>query len=353
MLPKLYVVAHPRCPYRVIFTDPTGKRIQRNFKNKSEAEIYHRQLLAKASIVGTAGLVMDQEMRAEYFGARQALDGVRLMTAVRYYLRHRPTGLASTPLIEVLCVFLQDKRRSGRAARTVESLKSAVELFLAASEARMASDYTQVEVYQDKIADEIDRRGLIFDPSRLKVLPQGVSIQNLADFIERGSSDQLVTVLWDEASFDVNSKDRQKLEREFQDLCTLARKLDIHLVLVSQLFNDLDNQVRGRVQRLCVCRNLQKYKFFGLFSLPIPIRFRVYYNVAGFTKPQYSHTEIKFGKSPAYACYNTKALLGQHADKFGNLKVAKSGPLQAKPSKPINKTVYLIAALCSALFASL
>lgn len=139
MLPKLYVVAHPRCPYRVIFTDPTGKRIQRNFKIKEKAEAYHRQLLAKAKIVGTAGLVMDEEMRAEYFGARRALDGVPLMTAVRFYLRHRPTGLASTPLVDVLKVFLQDKRRSGRAPRTVESLESAVGLFLAASDARLSA----------------------------------------------------------------------------------------------------------------------------------------------------------------------------------------------------------------------
>ena len=144
MLPKLYQVAHPRTPHLVVFTDPQGKFVRRHFKDKAEAQAYHRQLLAKASIVGTAGLVMDQEMRAEYFGARQALDGVPLMTAVRYYLRHRPTGLAATALIDVLGVFLQDKRRSGRAPRTVESLKSAVELFLAASEARTASDYTWV-----------------------------------------------------------------------------------------------------------------------------------------------------------------------------------------------------------------
>lgn len=161
MLPKLYVVAHPRCPYRVVFTDPAGKRIQRNFKHKLEAETYHRQLLAKAKIGGTAGLVMDQEMRAEYFGARQALDGVPLMTAVRFYLRHRPTGLAATPLVEVLGVFLQDKRRSGRASRTVDSLKSTLELFLAASDARTAADYTR-----DAITRYLD--GLHVEPLTLR-----------------------------------------------------------------------------------------------------------------------------------------------------------------------------------------
>lgn len=214
--------------------------------------------------------------------------------------------------------------------------------------------FTQVEVYADKIAAVLHDRGWIFDPSRLVILPKDVTIQKLADHIERGSSEQLVMVLWDEASFDVNSKDRQKLEREFQDLCTLARKLDIWLVLVSQLFNDLDNQVRGRVQRLWICRNFSKYRFFGLFSLPIPLMFRVCYNIAGFTKPQYSHVELSLRRSDAMGCYNTKALLGQHAEKFGNLRVAKKGPLQRVPVIPDKaKPLFYLAALCSSFFASL
>jgi hypothetical protein len=141
--PKLYRTSHPRAPFRVVFTDPQGEPVRRHFKDEEKAKAYHRQLLAKAKITGTAGLVMDEEMRAEYFGARRALDGVSLMTAVRYYIRHRPTGLAATPLAEVLKVFLQDKRRSGRAVRTVESLEFAINSFLASSDAVRASDFTR------------------------------------------------------------------------------------------------------------------------------------------------------------------------------------------------------------------
>jgi len=213
--------------------------------------------------------------------------------------------------------------------------------------------YTQVEVYPEKIRAVLHERGWVFDPERLVVLPKEVTIQKLADYIKRGSSEQLVMVLWDEASFDVNSKDRQKLEREFQDLCTLARKLDLWLVLVSQLFNDLDNQIRGRVQRLWICRNLSKYQFLGLFTVPFLPMFRVCYNVAGFSKPQYSHLEIGNKRSDVMGCYNTKALLGQHAEKFRNLQVAKGGRLQRVPVVPdkTRKFVYL-AALCSSFFAS-
>jgi len=214
--------------------------------------------------------------------------------------------------------------------------------------------FTQVEVYADKIAAYIHSQGFTFDPDRLKFLKPGVSIQRLADHIQRGSSDQLVMILWDEASFDVNVKDRAKLEREFQDLCTLARKLDLWLVLVSQLFNDLDNQVRGRVQHLVVCRNLAKLRFLGFIPFPIPLMVRVWYDVAGFAKPHYSHTDFRFGPSIAFGCYNSKALLGPSAEKFGALAVAKSGKLQ-RVEQPAGSKMWpwLLFALCVSYFASL
>jgi integrase len=144
--PKLYRTSHPRAPFLVVFTDPQGKQIRRNFKDEEQAKAYHRELLAKAKVVGTVGLVMDQEMRAEYFAARKLLDGVPLLTAVRYFLSHRPVGLASTTLVEALQAFIRDKQRSGRAERTVRSLESTLSAFLADSPARLVSDFTREAV---------------------------------------------------------------------------------------------------------------------------------------------------------------------------------------------------------------
>lgn len=153
MLPKLYQIKHPSTPYQVVFVDPRGKRVRRHFSVKKKAEKYHRALLGKSKVAGTAGLVLDVEMRAEYFSAKRALDGVPLLTAVAHYLRHRPVGLASLLLVDVLKIFLKEKERTGRTKRTVEALDSAVALFLANSEARLAADYTRemITLYLDKL----------------------------------------------------------------------------------------------------------------------------------------------------------------------------------------------------------
>lgn len=161
VLPKLYRTSHPKAPHRVVFTDPNGKIVRRHFKDEDKAKAYHRELLTKAKIVGTVGLVMDQEMRAEYFAARRALDGVPLMDAVRYYLSHRPQGLSATLLVDAVAAFLKDKRRIGRAERTIKSLEFTLAAFLAESPAKLVSDFTR-----DAITGYLD--ALEFPPATIR-----------------------------------------------------------------------------------------------------------------------------------------------------------------------------------------
>lgn len=153
MLPKLYTVNNPRSPYRVVFIDPAGKRKQRHFADPKAAHAYHRELLAKAKVAGTVGLVLDAEMRADYFAARRALDGVPIMDAVRFYLAHRPVGLGASPIQEALNAFLQEKRRIGRSPRTIHSLELTLRAFIEATGVSLVSDYTRAALtgYLDKL----------------------------------------------------------------------------------------------------------------------------------------------------------------------------------------------------------
>jgi len=142
MLPKLYEITHPSTPWQVVYSGPSGKRVRRHFSKKADAEAYHRDLLAKAQIAGTAGLVMDAEMRAEYFAARQILAGVPLLDAVRYYVRHNPVGDANVPLAGVVDDFIEDKRRAGRSENTIRDLESRLRVFMAGSSVTQARDFT-------------------------------------------------------------------------------------------------------------------------------------------------------------------------------------------------------------------
>lgn len=214
--------------------------------------------------------------------------------------------------------------------------------------------FTNVELYPDKIAEAIGRRGYVFDPARLHVLPPTVNVQNIAGHLKRGTKDNLVMLVWDEASFDINAKEHQRLQSEFRSLCILARKLDIHAILITQVFNDLDNQVRGKVQKQWMCRNLSSFRIlWGLVPCPFPLMFRVCYHIGGFAKAQYSHTEIVWRSSEAMGLYNSDALLGPDAGKFEALEVANVRPLERKSLPPDRVKPFLyLAGLCASFFAS-
>lgn len=220
--------------------------------------------------------------------------------------------------------------------------------------ARGGTGYTNVEVYPEKIAEELRARGWVFDPSRLHVLVD-VNVQDLHLHIQRGSAGNPVMVLWDEASFDIDAKEHMKLKKNFKALCIFARKLDLHMILVSQVFNDLDNQVRGKVQKLWVCRNLKHLTIAGLIPCPIPLLFRVCYNVGGFAKPQHDHTEILWQRSAAFGWYNSDALVGAQAAEFARIQMAVKGPLErfVDPTPRPSLKPYYLAALCASFFVSL
>jgi integrase len=136
MLPKLYHISHPRTPWQVAFLDPSKGRVRKHFADEAEARKYQRELLAKAKIAGTAGLVLDARMRDEYHAAVSRLDGVPLSEAVTFYLQHHPVGVRDETLVDAVEAFLGEKKRAGRAVKTLINLACRLERFLAMSGAQ-------------------------------------------------------------------------------------------------------------------------------------------------------------------------------------------------------------------------
>jgi integrase len=143
MLPKLYYIAHAHTPWQVAFLDPTKGRVRKHFADVGEARKYQRELLVKTKIAGTAGLVLDVQMRDEYHAAVATLDGVPLSDAVTFYLQHHPAGVRDEPLVDDVEAFLGEKKRAGRAIKTLSNLECRLERFLAISGAHKAGELTR------------------------------------------------------------------------------------------------------------------------------------------------------------------------------------------------------------------
>lgn len=215
--------------------------------------------------------------------------------------------------------------------------------------------YTNVEIYLDKVAEWMAQRGRKFDPSRL-VFFSG----ELSEFhrqIKRGTHDQQVMVVLDEASLDFNARDWKDTSRDLLAFNNFVRKLDVRLLYITQRFEDLDKQFRARAGLLWVCRNMKHLKLWGILPLPLPFFFRVRFdNTRGNGRPVKLDSDVVI-KSWAFGLYNSDALTGKGHEQFLAMEVAKASPLEKveQPAQAVASPLwpYALAAFSAALFSSL
>lgn len=210
--------------------------------------------------------------------------------------------------------------------------------------------FTNVECYPDKIAERLARDGYVFDPERLVML-QG-DAREFHRVIRRGTSDSLVMLVIDEAGLELNSRDWAKTDKDQLAFNTMARKLDIWLVYISQDANDVDKQIRKKADTIWVCRNMKKLKIWGFIPFPLPFYFRVRFDNTRGTKPQKMDSELLL-RSPAWGLYNSDAMVGLVAQKFSGMRSVEASPLKriSRPPKPVEFSPALAAfASCVAFF---
>jgi hypothetical protein len=212
--------------------------------------------------------------------------------------------------------------------------------------------YTNIEVYHAEFAKRMAEEGYEFCPERLVKLegdPRDFHKQ-----ISRGTSDSVVMLVIDEAGLGFNSRDWAKTDKANLTFNTLARKLDILLLYISQDINDIDKQFRKKAGRLWICRNFRQYQFLGVVPMPFPLMFRVCFdNTTGSSKPRKLHSEIGIKRSWACGLYNTDAILGQDQGEMGRLSVVKGEPLKRIPKirPPSKPSILNLATVCAASFA--
>lgn len=223
--------------------------------------------------------------------------------------------------------------------------------------------YTNIEINVDAVADRLLKSGYVFDPKRLVKL-SSVSLRGFHTEIARGIGSMCVMVVLDEAHLEWNARDYQKARKdettkEMLNFVTLVRKLDIHLVFITQDSADIDKQIRKKVSTLVFCRNLKKLRIGGLIPCPIPIMVRVFYDVSvGNAKPIMLYQDIFMSRKWVYPLYNSDALLGESAALFESLPQVEGGALNRSETtdeerrRAIDQLLIIFACIISVFFYS-
>lgn len=187
---------------------------------------------------------------------------------------------------------------------------------------------SNIEFYPDKVAAWMaDNYGLKFDPDRLVKVEDGRDVWRSAVV----GSDELETMLLiDEAHVEHNARAWDKTESEHIMFNTMARKLKIHVVYITQDINNVDKQFRRMAQMMWFCRNARHMRLFGLFSFPFNLFFRVPYVCGPGIPPKAMQPEVSW-RPASWGLFNSHSLVGRALETFSILKSAKSSPLERVP----------------------
>lgn len=182
---------------------------------------------------------------------------------------------------------------------------------------------TNIQFYREKLRDWIRLHGYKMDDSRLVYVEDSTEIWRHAQ-----TGDDRLTVMFiiDEAHVEHNARDWAKSSREQLMFNTMARKLTIHLIYITQDINNVDKQFRGMANLIWYCRNTENWAW-GPFKFPVRCFFRVPYLCGPGVPPRRMSPEIT--RTPmSWGYYKTKALVGRAQEVFASFKQANTKPLE-------------------------
>lgn len=180
-------------------------------------------------------------------------------------------------------------------------------------------------------AEAMERRGYIFEPERVVTLT-GEQTLEFHRHVPRGTHDRAVMVIIDEAGLEFNARDWAKTSKELLALNTLARKLDIVMLYISQQSADIDKQFRGKCRCEWQCRNMHNIRMFGLFPVKIPLYSRVCYDTTK-GKREYLCSDVFTIPKWVFPLYDSDALVGR-----GNLAVSSLLRVDGTPLRRVERS---------------
>lgn len=219
--------------------------------------------------------------------------------------------------------------------------------------------FTNIKMLHEKIGERMASRGYKFEPERCVVL-EGEQVMDFGKYVARGTAEDLVMVVIDEAALEgMDCRDFKTLPRELDAINALARKLDIWLSYICQDRNMLPISFRRQTDELWSCSNLKQLKIWGFLPCPIPLLFRSHYDMRKkHQKPMYLGADVLWRPSWAFGLYDSDALLGEFAQRIGAMRQVARSPLVRIPrvSNVIPKKINwpcIAASFACALFSTL
>lgn len=216
---------------------------------------------------------------------------------------------------------------------------------------------TNIDFYADRIEQWMHEEcGLRFDPSRL------IRVEDGKDFWKQavmGTEELPAMLILDEFHVEHATGDHKKTTSEEILFNTMARKLIIDTIYITQDYNNVSVQFRRMGQKMWYCRNAANASLFGLVNFPFNLFFRCPYLLGPGVPPQPMKPEVclrplSWGTESTGPLFKSRALVGKAARTFSVLETAKSSPLEriAKPARPFPWHVVAPVAASAAVFLS-
>lgn len=190
---------------------------------------------------------------------------------------------------------------------------------------------TNIQTHNEKIADWMrDEHGLQFDPERLIRIEDGTDVWKNA---VKGDDDMETMLIIDEAHVEHNARAWDKTASEQILFNTMARKLKIHVIYITQDINNVDKQFRRMAQMIWYCRNAAQFRFLGVLKCPFNLFFRVPYVCGPGVAPQAQSPEITL-RPMSWGMFDSHSLVGRAQQTFSVLAAAKTSPLARIKPRP-------------------
>jgi hypothetical protein len=218
-----------------------------------------------------------------------------------------------------------------------------------------STDPKVVEAAQrDNFRKRLALEGLELDPERVQRL-EGNSMEHFHKQLRRGEENAPVLAVVDESQLDFHNDDRHAKKndaaaKETYNFLAMCRKLDIWCVFIAHDAMEIDINGRRKFTTETTCRNLKQEKLFGVMAFPWPVYFRVKFKLFN-GRVHHKLSSDFLCTLPAWGLYNSKALLGEKAQVFANMPVARSQRLKRiQPAGGVN--AWTVPAVAGAVAAA-